>query len=554
MTHSVSSVSQRVDSLIIGQGLAGTALAWTLQRHGQSFAVVDQPRPETASRVSAGLLTPVTGKRLVKSNEFDDDWATATDFYQFVEQQLQQTVFQQETMLRLFAEESSRDEFLRDSDVGVRDSVECWDGSLQSGGRQQPGIQMRPAGRLQVSQYLEGSAEWFRQRQRLYHDDVDITALLQQANDGGPFEIPLAESDLCLLADRVILCTGAWSNAAFPLIPDNPSRGDLLDVKIENYTADQVVHRSVWIAPQADGHQRTGSTYDWKYLENVPTQAGRQQVLTGVRRMVTGDIRILRHRGAVRPTMKDYQPVLGPSSVSDRIYAFNGLGSKGALRAPRLAEYLAAHILRAEPLPPAFLASRVRPAPATDRRPLTSFAHQQVADVLQAGDLAIDATVGNGFDTSFLAECVGAAGRVIGYDVQDSALTATQQRLKSNQLTCVELRHAGHEQLADEVDLCPMAVMFNLGYLPRSDKTKVTTARTSTVAIAAAMRLLAPGGILTVLCYRGHEGGPEEYRAVAELLNRHHDGYDLKRQDSNPPKPKSPVLFVVRKRSDDAET
>lgn len=554
MTHSVSSVSQRVDSLIIGQGLAGTAVAWTLQRHGQSFAVVDHPRSETASRVSAGLLTPVTGKRLVKSDEFDADWATATDFYQFVERQLQQTVFQQEPMLRLFADEPTRNEFLCDSDDSVRDSVECWDGTLQSGGRRQPGIEMRPAGRLQVTQYLERSAAWFRERQMLFHDDIDITALLQQADDRGPFEVCPAGSERCLLADRVILCTGAWSNPAFPLIPDNPSRGDLLDVKIENYTADQVVHRSVWIAPQSDGQQRIGSTYDWKYLENVPTQAGRQQVLTGVRRMVTGDIRILRHRGAVRPTMKDYRPVLGPSVVSDRIYTLNGLGSKGALRAPRLAEYLAAHLMRAEPLPADFLASRVRPAPATDRRPLTSLAHQQVADVLKPGDLAIDATVGNGFDTSFLAKCVGSAGHVIGYDVQESALAATQQRLKSLQLTCVELRHAGHEQLADEEGLCPMAVMFNLGYLPRSDKTKVTTARTSTVAIAAAMQLLAPGGILTVLCYRGHEGGPEEFRAVSELLNRHHDGYDLQRQDSNPPKPKSPVLFVVRKRSDDAET
>ncbi|MCR9201633.1 MAG: FAD-dependent oxidoreductase [Planctomycetaceae bacterium] len=546
--------SQRVDSLIIGQGLAGTALAWTLQRHGQSFVVVDHPRSETASRVSAGLLTPVTGKRLVKSDEFEAYWTTATDFYQYVERQLQQTVFQQEPMLRLFADKASRDEFLRDTEDRVRDSVESWNGTLQSGGRLQPGIQMRPAGRLQVSEYLEGSAAWFRQRQRLYHADVDITALLQQADGTGPFELSPAGTDFRLLADRVILCTGAWTSPAFPLIPDNPSRGDLLDVKIENYTAEQVVHRSVWIAPQSDGHQRIGSTYDWKYLENVPTQAGRNQVLTGVRRMVGGDIRILRHRGAVRPTMKDYQPVLGPSAPGDRVYTLNGLGSKGALRAPRLAEYLAAHLLHSEDLPVAFLPSRVRPAPSADRRPLTGCAHQRVKEILRAGDLAIDATVGNGFDTSFLAECVGAAGRVIGFDVQQSALAATAQRLKSSELTCVELRHAGHEQLADEENLRPMAVMFNLGYLPRSDKTKVTTARTSTVAIAAAMRLLAPGGILTVLCYRGHEGGPEEYRAVAELLNRHDEGYDLKRQDSNPPKPKSPVLFVVRKRSDDAET
>lgn len=552
-----------VDFLIVGQGLAGTAVAWRLLQRGQSFAIVDHPRPETASRVSAGLITPITGKRLVTADDYDGYWQSAVDFYRHVEQTLGQQVFAEHPMLRLFPDEKARESFLDASKTVPPstvwgDNVQRWSGSLQSDGREQSGIRMQPAGRLNVARYLQQSAEYFQSLERLYHAELDLADISQQVTDQGEaadnrVTVPL-EADGRLTAQRIILCTGSWVTRPFPLVPNNPSRGDLLEVKIERYTATEVVHRSVWIAPEADGRQTIGSTYDWKFLENQPSQAGRQQVLTGVRRMVSGDIRIVRHRGAVRPTMKDYQPVLGRSPDSSRLLILNGLGSKGALRAPRLAEQLVNHLLEKAPIPSELDVARLRPDKPDDRRPLTTRAQEQVAQVLQPGDLAIDATVGNGFDACFLARCVGAAGRVIGFDVQQQALDATARRLRAGGLNNVELRLAGHEQLAAEQDARPAAVMFNLGYLPRSDKSCITTAQTSTIAITAALRLLRVGGVLSVLCYRGHEGGPQEFAAVEQLLNRLPPGYDLQRQDSDPPKPASPVLFVVRKQIDEAES
>ena len=64
-------------------------------------------------------------------------------------------------------------------------------------------------------------------------------------------------------------------------------------------------------------------------------------------------------------------------------------------------------------------------------------AQEAVADALAAGDTAIDATVGNGFDTCFLAKTVGKDGKVIGYDVQLQAIEATKERLKANGLNNV---------------------------------------------------------------------------------------------------------------------
>jgi glyoxylase-like metal-dependent hydrolase (beta-lactamase superfamily II) len=60
------------------------------------------------------------------------------------------------------------------------------------------------------------------------------------------------------------------------------------------------------------------------------------------------------------------------------------------------------------------------------------------------------------------------------------------------------------------------AIMFNLGYLPGTDKTLITRTETTMIAVRQALELLKPGGLLTIAVYPGHEGGAEEGRRIAE--------------------------------------
>jgi predicted methyltransferase len=146
-----------------------------------------------------------------------------------------------------------------------------------------------------------------------------------------------------------------------------------------------------------------------------------------------------------------------------------------------------------------------------------------VAAVLRAGDRAVDATVGNGHDTEFLARLVGPGGRVLGLDAQAEAVAATRERLIAAGLGGRVLVHQqGHEQLAA---VAPggwaggvRAVMFNLGYLPGGDKGRITRPATTLAALNGALTLLAPGGRLAVVAYPGHPGGEAEADAVARWV------------------------------------
>ncbi|ATY88780.1 MULTISPECIES: tRNA (mnm(5)s(2)U34)-methyltransferase [Lactococcus] len=153
-------------------------------------------------------------------------------------------------------------------------------------------------------------------------------------------------------------------------------------------------------------------------------------------------------------------------------------------------------------------------------------AHWMLKDIINTNDVVVDATMGNGYDTQFLAE-LGA--NVYAFDVQEEALNATEKRLDdagiknqifeknlSNLLTepSVNLVLSGHEKLSEYVKEPIKAAIFNLGYLPKTDKSVVTKADTTLTALDALTNQLVVGGRIAIMIYYGHEGGMEEKDAV----------------------------------------
>lgn len=149
---------------------------------------------------------------------------------------------------------------------------------------------------------------------------------------------------------------------------------------------------------------------------------------------------------------------------------------------------------------------------------VTEIVHDLVRPHVRPGDTALDGTAGNGHDSLFLARCVGPTGRVIAWDIQPLAIDRTTALLAKHGVTWVELILGDHADL-DRTPGSPLsAALFNLGYLPASDRSIVTTTASSVRAIHAAVGFLRPGGILTVLAYTGHCGGAEEAEAIRVLL------------------------------------
>ena len=184
-------------------------------------------------------------------------------------------------------------------------------------------------------------------------------------------------------------------------------------------------------------------------------------------------------------------------------------------------------------------------------KPLTTLAHNTLLTSVKAGSYVIDATIGNGHDTLFLAQSVGNTGKVFGFDIQESAIRKTKTRLSEhNCFTQVELYFSGHENIAELIPTLYHkkidAIVFNLGYLPHSDKSTITRSETTIKALTASLELLSNKGLISAMCYPGHIGGQEESNAVIQWAMKLHSEeftYEIIRSHS----PKGPVLVLIRK-------
>jgi len=176
----------------------------------------------------------------------------------------------------------------------------------------------------------------------------------------------------------------------------------------------------------------------------------------------------------------------------------------------------------------------------------TEAAHELVRRRVKAGDRVVDATVGNGHDTVFLAELVGRRGHVDGFDIQDEAMESTRQKLAALPRAQVTLHQVGHETMADLVEPPVQAVMFNLGYLPGGNKKVVTRVASTTRAILSALGLLSSTGIVSIVVYPGHPGGREEADAILVLCQSLADTrFAAKVHKASSPKPTAPFLVTI---------
>ncbi|WZL74933.1 class I SAM-dependent methyltransferase [Clostridiaceae bacterium 35-E11] len=150
---------------------------------------------------------------------------------------------------------------------------------------------------------------------------------------------------------------------------------------------------------------------------------------------------------------------------------------------------------------------------------VTALAQSVMSVTLNEGDTAVDATMGNGNDTLFLAKTVGKQGKVISFDIQEQAINSTRSLLEQNSVyEIVQLVKDGHENIDQYVTEEITGIMFNLGYLPKADHKITTRPETTILAINKSLSLLKRNGIMTIVIYYGHLGGGVEKEKVIDYV------------------------------------
>lgn len=330
------------DVLVVGQGIAGSAVAWQLRRAGRTVGIIDRADPGAASRAAAGLVTPVTGRRFAPNWRLAELLPAAVEFYRHVEGETGATLLHTDGAVRLFADGGERAAFAGRADTLLRGLVAPVEPSLDGEAFAAPegGFGMPAAARLDVGRYLDATRDHFARGGHFLDAGVDPASDIELTPTG--VRLPR----LGVAAGAVVFCQGfaAAGNPWFPGLRLNPVKGEVLTLRIPGLAERRAVHRGVWLAPAGDGLFRAGATYDRDHPDTAPTARGREEVIAGLRAFLRPPFEVVGHRAGVRPAVPGHRPAVLESPRDSRAWCFNGFGSKGVLQAPFFAAELLARL------------------------------------------------------------------------------------------------------------------------------------------------------------------------------------------------------------------
>ncbi len=332
-----------VEIVIVGGGLAGTTLAWEFWWRGRDFVLVDAAEKITCSKVAAGLITPITGKRLAVSWQVQRMWTAALAFHARIEPALGRSFLHRQPVARLLKDDVERrrlEDRLADPEFRALVAAEPFRPPAAVRTPSAGGFDMALGGWLNVAEFLTASHDFF--------------ARVGRFEVGRPDPREAAERD----ARHAIFCEGwlARNNPFFPWLKWKSAKGEILTLRVPTWPAADLrpVSAGTWFVPlgRGDGLVRSGSTYEWDRLDCVPTEEKRELLLASIREKLTVDFETVGHAAAVRPIIRESRALIGLHPSRPKLGFFNGLGSKGSLHAPYFARQLAAHLCEGSPLEP----------------------------------------------------------------------------------------------------------------------------------------------------------------------------------------------------------
>jgi len=333
----------QIDFIIVGQGVAGTLLAHFLLEAGQKVVLIDDKHEHAASKVAAGIINPITGRRYVKSWRVDELLPFAQQTYQQIEAKLGVSFYQSIPIIRTLFNRKEEEAWLaRTADPAyaqyILDKTELGAYAKHT----VPAFSYGEVGHTaQVNlATLTAAYRTFLEKKGLLRTEKFEFSKLVLTNEGVKYED--------ITARKILFCEGhkAKDNPYFSYLPFGGAKGEVLDVRIPEVDFKKILKHRIFIVPQQDGQYWIGSTYDWNFENDEPTKKGRQYLENRLSDVLKTPFTIENHRAAVRPTVKDRRPFLGTHPEHPQVAIFNGLGTKGASLGPFFAQQMVDFLLQ----------------------------------------------------------------------------------------------------------------------------------------------------------------------------------------------------------------
>ena len=335
----------QVDFLIVGQGLAGSLLAKALLRRGRTVHVVDDRWKSSSSQVAAGLMTPLTGRRFTLTKDYPELFAAAQA------RLTELGVFRPIQVYRMFVDDDQRAKGLKRTECASCQPfiarVTAAQGELDNG------LTDAFGGALMNGAWVDLTKLMADVRAELIASGSLTEATFEPAD-----AVTSAEGVVWgqVRAGAIVYCDGYKSaqRGPFKYLPWQPAKGEALTLKASVADKPFILNREGWALPQGHGVWRTGTNWQWDQLDETPTEAQKEKLVGRFRGYFAQEVQVdvVAHIAGVRPCTSDNHPFMGTHPQQARTHLFGGLGPRGTVWAPAMADEMADYLCEGKALRP----------------------------------------------------------------------------------------------------------------------------------------------------------------------------------------------------------
>lgn len=331
-------MGRRVDAFIIGGGLAGVHLSLAMIRAGMDPLLIDEAHPMSSSRVAAGMINPITGRRFALSWMYDELQNIFVEAYPYWEKKWDCSFFEKIKIYRSVPDHV----LVNDLDARLHDprySRYCREMTTAETEDLHSVIRFDHPGyvfdgfRLDTRTFLDHGIRYMKSRNRYIREKFDAGA---EIFGGEKF------STEGFVSDKIIYCTGAeiLDHGFSKGIRMEPNKGEVLLLEVGHGKFQEIIKHKLFYVPVAENLIWAGAYNTREYEDEKPSEAGFEYLSELVRENLKIPYKIKSHLSALRPTMKDNRPVIGAHPDHPGVYIFNGFGSKASSLLPYFARHL----------------------------------------------------------------------------------------------------------------------------------------------------------------------------------------------------------------------
>ena len=330
------------DTIIVGQGIAGSALAMQFHLKGKKVLIIDKHHERCASKAAIGVHNPLIIKRLRKSWRAAELIAYARHFYQNCGTVLGTQIHRDTEIHRIFA---------NDNEAALwneKSLMEAWKeyialSSIRSHQKETETGLVKMGGWLNVPLFLEKVKDFFHASGQYKSIEFDHTKI-EVLDDSVRFD----DID----AKQIIFCEGlaVLKNPFFSTLPLRGLKGEIIRIKDPDLKVEKILKLPHYLVPLGNDEYKIGATFDHESLDDSVSKEARETLLKSVEAYRSHKLEVIDQVSGLRPTVKDRRPLIGRHAEFQRLYVFNGMGTRGITLAPFFSEELFNYINHNHPL------------------------------------------------------------------------------------------------------------------------------------------------------------------------------------------------------------